>query len=123
MDGQFRIRRARRLAQPWLDWLNLGIGAVLAMSPWLLLSDSYAALLNVFFSGTAVAIAAGIALVSPNVWAQRLNITSGIWLAVAPLVLGYADSAADTLTSLLAGLGVAGFASFQLSLIGGGGRR
>lgn len=118
MGMQFHVRRARRLAQPWLDWINLGLGSALAVSPWLTLGDSYAALVNVFVSGVMVAIAAGTSLTKPNAWAQRVNVVLGIWLAIAPLALGYADSAEDTLASVVAGLGIAGFASSQLSLIG-----
>lgn len=102
-------------AEPAIDWSNLLLGCVLAASPWIALSDSYAAMLNAFVCGLIIACAAGAALAKPSTRAQQINAGFGAWLMIAPWILGFSDSAVDTWFSLLIGLGVTGLASFQLS--------
>ena len=115
MRTLIQMHRVRGTASALIDWVNLTLGVGLAASPWVALGDSYDALLNAFACGVAVALAAAFALVRPSVWAERIIMAIGIWLLIAPSLLGFVHSSLDTGVSLFTGLAIAGSASFQVS--------
>ena len=104
-------------AQPWIDWTNLTLGAFLAVSPWLALGGGPAVLWNAVACGAIIAIAAVAALPKPNAGAEWANVCLGLWLMIAPWVLGFSATIGATWTSVLVGLGVACFAGLQVSLL------
>lgn len=65
-------------AQPWIDWTNLTPG-VLAASPWLAPGGGSAVMRNAVACG---AIAAGVALSTPNAGAEWTDV--GLGMASSP---------------------------------------
>ena len=108
---------ANSKAQSWIDWTNLTLGVFLAASPWLGLGGDAAVIWNAVSCGAIVAIIAGVALAKPYVGAEWTNVGLGLWLLIAPWVLGFSANLNAMGTSLLVGLGVACFAGFQLALL------
>jgi hypothetical protein len=95
----------------------LVLGAWLIVSPFVL---SYADLvgmsaLHSYLLGSAVALVALIALIKPQVWEEWLNLVLGIWLIVAPLVLGFRDETAATVNHFVVGLLVVADAIWAMS--------
>lgn len=102
-------RSARAASGRWHDWANLVLGIWLFISPWVLnfAAASAPGAGNPETPGTALANAAWnawvlgviIALVSisalsrPAVWQEWLNALLGIWVFIAPWVLGFAAAA------------------------------
>lgn len=101
----------------WQDWLILVAGVWLIFSPFYM--ESYAvagsAALNCVVVGVLLAVASGIALVRPRPWEEWMNIVLGVWLVVAPFVLGFEDVAAVTLNHVVVGAIVVGDAMIVLA--------
>ena len=117
MATQHITHRSRGKAQPWIDWTNLTLGVFLAASPWLALGGGSAVMLNAATSGIIIAIAAGGALSTPNAGAQWLNACIGLWLLIAPMLLGFSADSDAMWTSVLVGISVAILAFTQLSVM------
>jgi hypothetical protein len=109
--------RSGNAARPWIDWTNLILGIFLVVSPWLALGGGTAVIWNAVVCGVIIATAAGFALASPSMGAERTNFYLALWLLIAPWALGFSSSAGAMWTSVLVGLGVACFSWFQLSLL------
>jgi hypothetical protein len=100
-------------ATPWQDWLNLILGVWLFISPWVL---SFAvggrastqnpagaaagggamlanAAWNAWVLGIIVALVAISALTRTAAWQEGLNLLLGIWVFIAPWVLGFSGAA------------------------------
>lgn len=75
------------------DWLNLGVGAWLFASPWVLgYTGDTASEWTAWILGFVVAAIAVIALVTPeSALDEGIGILAGALLFVAPWVLGYSD--------------------------------
>lgn len=101
----------------WQDWLILIAGVWLIFSPFYL--DSYAvaggAALNCVAVGVLLVAASWMALVRPRSWEEWVNIVLGVWLVVAPFVLGFEDVAAVTLNHIAVGAIVVGDAMIVLA--------
>ena len=110
-------QRSSTQAQPWVDWTNLTLGVFLATKPWLALGGDSAVMWNAVTCGAIIATAACIALSKPSAGAEWTNVGFGAWLLIAPWVLGFSANLGAMWTSVLVGLGVACFASFQLWLL------
>ncbi len=72
---------------------------------------------NAVACGALIATAAGVALSKPSAGAEWTNVGLGLWLMIAPWVLGFSVNPGAALTSLLVGFGVTCFAGFQVSLL------
>lgn len=73
------------------DRINLGVGIVLFISPWLLqYTDMTAATVNAWLCGVVVAGVATAALISFRQWEQWHGIAVGAWIILSPWVLGFA---------------------------------
>ena len=91
----------------WHNWANLILGVWLFISPWVLQFGANvpaepvatganataavsAAARNAWISAIAVVIVAATALSRMSFWPERANVLLGIWIFVAPWVLGFA---------------------------------
>lgn len=110
-------QRSNTRAQPGIDWTNLTLGAFLAASPWLALGGDAAVMWNALVCGAIIVAAACVALSKPNAGAEWTNFGLGLWLLIAPWMLGFSANAGAMWISVLVGLGIACFAGFQLSLL------
>jgi len=98
-----------------LDGINLVAGLLLVLSPWLLgFSASVAAAWNAWIVGALVALLAVGALVAFSEWEEWGNLFLGLWAALAPWVLGFADAAYAAIAHVVLGLLVAVLAAIRL---------
>ena len=92
----------------WQDWINLIFGAWLFFSPWLLKYVTLgAASWNSFVFGIAIVVFAVWALFAPKVWEEWTNLILGLWLIIAPWVLGFSAHALATWNLVVVGVVVA----------------
>ena len=76
----------------WQDWVMLVLGIWLFFSPFWMASYAAtgdAAAWNSYILGIAVAAFAIAALVSDERWEEWVELALGIWLVIAPFVLGF----------------------------------
>jgi hypothetical protein len=92
----------------WASWMNVIVGVWLFVSPWILgVSDFAASGNNMLFGFLIVAVALPSALLPARVHALAwTNVAFGVWLIIAPWVLGY-EAAASTWNATVAGAIVA----------------
>jgi hypothetical protein len=99
----------RGLVSYWQDWANLVLGVWLFVAPWVLgYAGHTAPAWNSWIMGTVVVAVAAAALIHFAVWEEWLNAICGLWLLVAPWVMGFAgaDAAAALWNHVLVGLGI-----------------
>lgn len=99
----------------WSDWFNLFIGAWLILLPMLALGElSAAAAINSYSCGVIIAIVSLIALARPSKWEEWINLVVGMWVFIAPFLLGYWDLEYPAWNHIFSGALVAGFALWAL---------
>src|SRR5215468_2689392 len=76
------------------DVLNLFLGALLFVSPWLFAFASGVQTQNAMISGIVIATLSIAALAAFAEWEEWLNLVVGLWVLVSPWVLGFADTTA-----------------------------
>lgn len=92
----------------WQDWTNLMFGAWLFLSPWLLQYTTLgAASWNSFVFGVSIVVFAAWALFAPRVWEEWTNLILGLWLIIAPWVLGFSAQKLATWNLMVVGVVVA----------------
>ncbi|AZO81566.1 MULTISPECIES: SPW repeat protein [unclassified Bosea (in: a-proteobacteria)] len=87
------------------DWLNLILGALLFISPWMMgfLADT-APTRNAWLVGAVLAVIAIAALAAFAEWEEWVNLALGLWLIAAPWMLGFTGNFAAFWTHLTLGL-------------------
>ncbi len=96
------------MRQRWQDWVSLILGIWLFISPWVVgFSAVSNAAANAWILGIVVAVVAIIALSTPQLWEEWVNLILGIWLIISPWVVGFSNMAAPTWDSVIVGLIVA----------------
>jgi heme/copper-type cytochrome/quinol oxidase subunit 3 len=97
------------------DWINLVLGVLLFISPWLLgFADMELAAINAWIAGGIVIALAVSALVSFRQWEEWVNIVVGLWVAVAPWILGFTGLTGPRWGHLALGLLIALVAAWRL---------
>src|SRR4051794_4409985 len=94
-DGDTTSRR-------WQDWVNLVLAVWLFISPWILAyaasgaapaggetATAYSAAWNAWIFGVVAAVVALWAMSQSAAWQEWVNLLVGLWLFVAPWVLGF----------------------------------
>jgi hypothetical protein len=110
-------------AAKWQDWTSFALGLWLAVSPWALgYSHVESATANAAFVGLALALGGHFEAALCEVSAEWLNMIAGLWLVLAPFVLGFGGQPAATVNSIAVGTAAAALASSALSLEKGVGR-
>ena len=90
------------------DLLNLTLGGLLMVSPWALgFIPETAIALNAVLSGMLVAVLALAALAIFQRWQIWASLAAGLWIAVSPWVIGFADHADGLRVHLIIGATVA----------------
>lgn len=98
-----------------LNALNVLLGAALLLTPWYLGLDSEtAAARNAVLCGIAIAAVAVLALSKTYDWEEYVNLALGLWVAVAPWALGFAESGYPMGAHVVIGLAVAALAGFEV---------
>lgn len=87
------------------DWFNLILGVWLVIAPFVGVGmTSDAAAWNSYVAGVAVAILAGAAIARPQAWEEWVNLLIGLWLVLAPFVLGFTDQPGPMWNQIVIGL-------------------
>ncbi len=94
----------------------LAFGAWLFFSPFYLGYDSTTgiAAANSYIIGTLVAVFAVCSLANPENWEERVNITLGVWLVIAPFVLQFRANDIAMANEIVLGILIAGDALWAL---------
>ena len=101
----------------WQDWTSFALGLWLTVSPWVLgYSSVHSATANAAFVGLALALGAHFEATCDELSAEWLNMAAGLWLVLAPFLLGFSTQTGATLNSIAVGTAVAALASSALSL-------
>lgn len=90
----------------WQDGAMIVLGLWFIASPWVLRYPDLLgmAALNSYVFGFAVTLFAAIALYRPQMWEEWINLVLGVWLMIAPIVLGFRTETDATANHLLVGL-------------------
>ena len=89
----------------WEDWLGMLLGVLIALSPWFAgQAAGELAVLNAVAVGAVVLLLAESELVDLHRWEETLELLCGLWLIVAPFVLGYTWAALSTWHFALGGI-------------------
>ena len=90
------------------DIVNLVLGAVLFLAPWLFgFADQTAAAWNAWITGAAIVVLAAAAIFAFAEWEEWLDLVVGLWALVSPWVLGFAGIAPAMWSHVAIGLLVA----------------
>jgi hypothetical protein len=101
----------------WQDWASFALGLWLAASPWVLgHQDAEAATANAAFLGLAIALGSHFEVSFDERGIEWFNMAAGLWLVLAPFLLGFSAEVLATVNSIAVGTLVAGLASSALSL-------
>jgi SPW repeat len=98
-----------------LDVYNLLLALFLFVSPWLFAYASRVARIDVWACGALIAVVSLAAIVAFSDWEEWLNLLLGIWMVVAPWVLGFGHTRAMHV-SIGAGVVIAYLAGLELWL-------
>jgi SPW repeat len=100
----------------WQDVVMFILGLWLVISPFALQFSSYTeiAALNSYVFGVGVMVLAAIALARPRMWEEQVNVILGVWLFLAPFVLGFQTETAAMVNHLLLGLLIVGDAMWAV---------
>lgn len=78
-------------ARHWQDWANMALGAAMAASPWLFQYRGLdGATLNALIVGLLVFALSALALTLLDGWEAYISAALGLWLIIAPWMLGFA---------------------------------
>ena len=88
----------------WQDWVSLIVGLWLFFTPIVFDYDSQAAMVNAFVVGMVIVLIESTAVTVPGVWEEVAGIAAGLWLLVAPVVLGFTVHRNETETAVIVGL-------------------
>ena len=97
------------------DVVNLLLGTTLFFSPWLFSLSAGAPRQIASTMGLFIAVLSVAALAAFAMWEEWLNLIVGLWLIVAPWLLGFEDSNAATVDVAI-GIVVVVLATFEIWL-------
>src|SRR4051812_29079376 len=98
----------------WQDWVNLMLGLWLFASPWVLDYAGTTAAFNAYVLGTGIFVFAAFASYVPKAWEEMVNTLLGIWLVLAPFVLGFTAMTAVAMHTVVIGVLVTAFAVWAM---------
>lgn len=80
----------RATRKEWvLDLYNLALGVFLFASPWLFAMTGATARLDSWITGLLLLVVSAAAIVAFREWEEWIRLLVGIWMVVAPFVLGF----------------------------------
>jgi hypothetical protein len=102
-------------AWAWEDWVDMVLGAWLAMSPWILgFTDNSPATRNALIVGIAVAVLSGSTFLIYNVIEEWIDVILGIWLIISPWVLSSSGNSSVVADFVIVGALVAGLSGYEI---------
>lgn len=88
----------------WQDWACIALGAWLLASPWVLgFSTIGAAAWNAAIFGMAIIVLTVADVVVPDPWPERVSLPVSLWIAISPLMLGFAAHGPAAVSTALSG--------------------
>jgi hypothetical protein len=101
-----------------INFIHAMLAAFLFFSPWLVgFHETLAASWNAWICGAVVGFLAIAAINALYEWEEWANVAFGLWTAVAPWILGFADVPAVLWTHVGVGLAVALLAAIELWIL------
>jgi len=101
----------------WQDWASFTLGLWLALSPWFVgYTEHESATGNAVFLGLALALGCHFEAACDIEAPEWLNLGAGLWLVIAPFVLGFSTVHVAAANSIAVGSLVAVLAGSALSL-------
>ena len=103
-----------KMVERFPDEINVVLAALLFVSPWVFsyTGESLAAW-SAWIGGGVVAILAIAALVRFAEWEEWINVALGVWLVIAPWVLGFSAVAAAMWSHVILGVVIAALAAWR----------
>ncbi|CAM3398256.1 SPW repeat-containing protein [Bordetella sputigena] len=107
--------------QRWQDWVTTLAGAYLFFSPWIIsyFSPSStitgAAVWSHYVVGVVIVAIGLAALASYQLWEEWVEVALGIWLVIAPWILGFPAVKAFAWSSIVVGIVVIAMAAAALA--------
>jgi hypothetical protein len=98
------------------DVVNLILGIILFLSPWMFGFEAGSASQNAHVSGIVIAVLSIAALAAFTEWEEWLNLVVGLWVLVSPWILGFQGSKAMTVHVVIGAI-VAILAAIELWLL------
>jgi hypothetical protein len=90
------------------DIVNLVLGAILFIAPWLFgFADHATAAWNAWITGVVIVALAVAAIFAFAEWEEWVNLVVGLWVLVAPWILGFAANPVAMWSHVVVGLVVA----------------
>jgi hypothetical protein len=100
------------------DWINLVLAACLFVSPWVLgFAGEQVAAWTAWASAVVIGVLAVAAIVMFTEWEEWMNLALGMWVVLAPWVLGFTGLAYALWAHVALGLLVAAVAAWELWLV------
>lgn len=101
----------------WQDWVNVVLGVWLFIAPFFGIgAGDPAAVWNSYIMGLAVALIALAAVSEPRKWEEWTNLIIGVWLIIAPFVLGFTEQQGATWNQIIVGILVAADAAWAMQM-------
>jgi len=101
----------------WQDWASFALGLWLAVSPWLADYAAHdAATTNAAVCGLALALTAHFGFSCDHVSCEWLDLGGGLWLVVAPFVLGFEANHVAAVNAIAVGAFVTLLSAWALQL-------
>ena len=101
----------------WQDWACFTLGLWLALSPWIVgYTEHESATGNAVFLGLALALGSHFEAACDLLVPEWLNLGAGLWLVIAPFVVGFSEAHVAAANSIAVGSLVAVLAASALSL-------
>jgi len=100
----------------WQDWVELVLGAYLALCPWIYgFNAGDAAMWNALILGLVVVAFAVYELGLPQAWEEPISFLIGVWLLIAPLVLGFRANTVAAANTAAVGILLMVFAAWAMA--------
>ena len=100
--------------EAYFDVINLALGALLFLSPWMFGFTSGLARHTSWMAGGAITIVALFAIVDFFESEEWINLVLGLWVAVCGWILGFGTDTTAMHLHLIVGLAVAALAAVEL---------
>ena len=109
--------KTKAIASRWQDWASFALGLWLALSPWIVgYTEHESATGNAVFLGLALALGCHFEAAFDEEAPEWINLAAGLWLVIAPFVLGFTEAHIATANSIAVGSLIAVLACSALSL-------
>jgi SPW repeat len=90
----WKIASGRRRREAILDLYNLGLGALLFVSPWLFAFAHGTPGADAWLGGTVIAALSLAVLMVYAEWEEWITLAAGLWMMLSPFVLGFTHTKA-----------------------------